>query len=88
MKILRMDNVSLLLATGLAAVAISSWSCSQDVNIKASGKAQVEHVITIEFGVCDTIQNDPVARISCITTLLDILKTSVAASAVKNNTAQ
>ncbi len=57
------------LVIGILALA----GCSGEVGIKASGTATVKHVVTIEFGVCDSLP-EPADRIECVKALLEILE--------------
>lgn len=52
-------------------MGILSTGCQSRHTINAGGTATVKHVITIEFGVCDTLPDD--AKIECVKTLLDLL---------------
>lgn len=72
-----MNNGLVLLFTGLIAISLAMWACGSRVAIDAGGTATVKHVLTIEFGVCDSLP-DIDAKVECVSTLLEILKEAAA----------
>lgn len=61
----------------LGALTLWSGGCDSKVALKAEGTATVKHVVTIEFGVCDTLE-EPAAKVECVKSLLDILQEATA----------
>jgi hypothetical protein len=55
----------------MTAVAMMLVGCRGSTEHKVSGKAEVRHVVSIEFGTCDKLPRED--QVDCVKTLLAVL---------------